>query len=156
VIFGLPHSLTLDEKALEKRYLQLSREVHPDHNRADHHDDCVAVLHRAAELNDAWRTLHDRWERARFVLETAHPGVMDLTKTLEPCFLMEAMDEAEAVADATPASAPELERRLQVQVDRCWQRICEAHARADFRGAATALHESRYHRKALQDLEARL
>jgi len=156
VIFGLPHSLALDERALEKRYLQLSREVHPDHNRADHHDDCVAVLHRAAELNDAWRTLRDRWERARFVLETAQPGVMDTTKVLEPCFLAEAMDEAEAVAEASAKAAPDLERRIQLQVDRCWQRICESHARADFRGAATALHESKYHRKALLDLEAKL
>ena len=33
-VFGVEHRLDLDERALEKRYLQLSRDLHPDRNRA--------------------------------------------------------------------------------------------------------------------------
>jgi molecular chaperone HscB len=154
-VFGIDRTLDLDERELERRYLRLSRECHPDLNRAAETADCLAVLQRAAEINDAWRVLRDRWERARALLEHETPGILEQTKVLAPGFLLEAMSDAEAVAEADLASVPDLRRRLETRVDASWQEIVEALRRADREGAAVAFQKARYHRKALADLEAR-
>ena len=97
-VFGLKHSLDVDERALEARYLKLSRECHPDMHSAGQTGDCVAVLQRAAEINDAWRVLRDPWQRARTLLELLSPGVLDRNKKLDPVFLAGALELAEEVA----------------------------------------------------------
>ena len=79
-VFGVPRALDLDSTDLERRYLALSRECHPDHHRTGSSDECVAVLQRAAEINDAWQVLRDPWKRARALLEAAQPGVLDANK----------------------------------------------------------------------------
>jgi molecular chaperone HscB len=154
-VFGIDRILDLDERELEKRYLRLSRECHPDLNRAAETADCLAVLQRAAEINDAWRVLRDRWQRARALLEHASPGVLERTKVLEPEFLIGAMDDAEAVAGAGPEAVPALRQRLAGQVEASWRQLVAALDRDDATAAAVAFHEARYHRKALADLEAR-
>ena len=76
-VFGVARTLDLDQRDLETRYLKLSRECHPDHNRAEKTEDCVAVLQRAAEINDAWKVLKNPWRRARALLEAQDDGVLE-------------------------------------------------------------------------------
>src|SRR5262249_25970856 len=145
-VFGVEHRLDLDERALEQRYLQLSRELHPDRHRAAAVADCAAVLVRAAEGNDAWRTLKDRWERARVLLELRAPAVLAQQKQLDADFLLDAMELAEEVALAEPAAVPALRRKLATAVDRAWAAVQRAFAAGDYQQAARALHESKYSR----------
>jgi len=154
-VFGIEHRLDLDERTLERRYLQLSRDCHPDLNRGVGAADCAAVLARAAEINDSWRVLKDRWERARVLIELGAPGVLDDHKQLDPEFLGAALERAEAVANAEPAAWPLLRRQLRADADAAWQGVRDAAAAGDFATAARRLHESKYVRKALADLEAR-
>lgn len=156
VVFGIEHRLDLDPRALERRYLELSRDSHPDLHRAHGVEDCAAVLSRAAEINDAWRLLENRWSRAEALLALRSPGELERQKQLDPAFLLEAMDLAEAVATLPPAALPALQQRLQQQADEVFAAIARALAAGDHAAAARRLHESRYVRKALADLDQRL
>ena len=153
-VFGLPRSLDIDARALEKRYLQLSRECHPDLNRvAD--GDCAAVLQRSAEINDAFKVLRDPWQRARSLIEAQSPGALDRNKKLDPLFLVEALELAEEVATVTPDAVEVLHARLQQLLASSYETLRAAVANGDFDAAAASFHQAHYHRKALADLESR-
>jgi molecular chaperone HscB len=155
VVLGVERRLDLDERELERRWLRLSRETHPDHLGAGGATDCAAVLARAAEINDAWRQLRDRWTRAQALLEILAPCALAQHDRLDPAFLESAMELAEEVALAPPATLPALQRRLAAAEDAAFARVQQAVAARDLPAAARALHESKYVRKARADLEAR-
>ncbi len=154
-MLGLPPAMDLDERELERRYLELSRECHPDYHRDRAGEEQVVMLQQAARLNDAYRVLREPWRRAQAILELSEPGILERTKQLCPAFLMEAMDVAEEVAAVAPANAAALRDRLQARVERYRREVTRCLAERQWAQAATHLHESRYYRKALADLEAR-
>jgi molecular chaperone HscB len=154
-VFRLPRSLDLDEAALEQRYLKLSRECHPDLHRAKDTDDCVAVLQRSAEINDAWQVLRDPWRRARALLESESPGILDRNKKLDPAFLADALELAEQVAMAPADERAALAQRLAQTIADDFEALRTAVRDGDLDAAAQQLHQSHYHKKALHDLEAR-
>lgn len=154
-VFGVPRTLDLDANDLELRYLKLSRECHPDHNRSENADDCVAVLQRSAEINDAWNVLRDPWKRARALLEAEQPGVLDANKKLDPMFLAEALELAEEVAFADSDQSAALTEKLQAAVDADYEALQRAVDAKDYAAAARRVHQSHYHLKALHDLEAK-
>jgi molecular chaperone HscB len=152
-VFGVPRSLDLDARTLERRYLALSRECHPDRLRSQETGDCLAVLARAAEVNDAWRILRDPWQRAKALLESASPGVLERNKKLDPGFLAEALELAEEVAFARGATIAPLRARLQQALDADLAALRAHVGDGDFDAAAKRFHASHYHKKALQDLD---
>ncbi|MCA8967562.1 MAG: Fe-S protein assembly co-chaperone HscB [Planctomycetes bacterium] len=154
-VFGVAKSLDLDARALERRYLELSRECHPDLNRAANTADCVAVLQRSAEINDAWKVLRDPWQRAKALLEAKAPGVLDRNKKLDPMFLADALELAEEVAFARDDALAPLQSRLDQALEGDWQQLRADLDAGDLDAAARTLHASHYHRKALADLQAK-
>lgn len=154
-VFGLPRAMDLDERALEQRYLRLSRECHPDLHRAQVNSDCIAVLQRAAEINDAWKILRDPWPRARALLELHDPGVLDRNKKLDPAFLADALELAEDVAMAQGAAIAPLRERLEAMLANDLDSLRGELQSGAFDAAARRMHQSHYHRKALQDLQAK-
>ncbi|MEI6129879.1 MAG: Fe-S protein assembly co-chaperone HscB, partial [Planctomycetota bacterium] len=154
-VFGVEHRLDLEEHALERRYLQLSRELHPDRNRAIGAADCAAVLLRAAEVNDAWRVLRDPWERARALSHILAPGILEQHKSLDPDFLLDAIDLAEQVTLCEPNAVANLQGRIKQQADAIFATLQKAFAAGDHALAAQQIHQSKYLRKALADLETR-
>lgn len=155
-VLGVEHRLDLDVRALERRYMQMSRECHPDLHRAAGAADCAAVLARSAEINDAWRTLSDRWERARALIDLRAPGALDENRALDPEFLATALELAEEVAFSAGADLGNLRQRLIASCDDVFAEIVRACAEGDHVAAARRLHESRYVRKALNDLELKI
>lgn len=153
-VFGVERRLDLDEKALERRYLHLSRECHPDLHRSKGAGDCAAVLARSAEVNDCWRVLKDRWLRAQALIDLAAPQAMLQQRRLDPEFLAKALELAEEVADSAPADRPSLKRRLLAELDGEFASLVAAASQGDFEAAARRLHESKYLRKALADLDS--
>lgn len=152
-IFGLPRSMDIDARALEQRYLQLSRECHPDHLQSQEVGDCLAVLQRSAEVNDAWQVLRDPWRRARALIEAASPGALARNKKLDPTFLAEALDLAEEVAFAQGAGIAPLRARLQQALADDLAAVRSEIEHGSFEVAARRFHASHYHQKALQDLD---
>ena len=151
-VFGLEHRLDLDMRQLERRYLELSRVSHPDQNRTAGTEDCAAVLSRSAEINDCWRVLKDRWQRARALIGLRAPDLLDQHRQLGQEFLLEAMELAEQVATCEPAELPALRQKLAAAEDDAFAAIQGAVIAGDFALAARRLHESKYVRKALADL----
>ena len=84
---------------------------------------------------------------------------MEATKQLGPMFLMEAMENAEQVAHARIdpgfVEREALQAKLDGLVEACRREIEEAIEQGNVRRAAELLHQSRYHRKALRDLQGR-
>lgn len=154
-VFGVSHTLDLDEAQLEVRYLKLSRDCHPDHNRAQATDDCAAVLQRSAEINDAWNTLRDPWRRARALLEAASQGVLERNKKLDPMFLIDALELAEEVAFADSDKSAALSTKLQQALQADFNALKADVAAGNFDAAAKRVHQAHYHQKALSDLEAK-
>lgn len=152
-VFGVSRTLDLDARTLERRYLVLSRECHPDLLRSQETGDCLAVLQRSAEINDAWKVLRDPWQRARALLEAASPGVLDRNKKLDPAFLGQALELAEEVAFASGDAIPKLRARLTATVDADLAALRQEVERGDLDAAARRFHASHYHKKALQDLD---
>lgn len=154
-VFGLQKVLDIDERALEQRYLRLSRECHPDLHRAKDTADCIAVLQRSAEINDAWKILRDPWQRARALVELLEPGAMDRNKKLDPDFLGEALELAEDVSQANGDTIAPLRTRIQAALEDDLVAVRTEVQRGAYAAAARRLHASHYHRKALQDLDAK-
>ncbi|MEC8651117.1 MAG: Fe-S protein assembly co-chaperone HscB [Planctomycetota bacterium] len=153
-VFGVPRALDLDANELELRYLQLSRECHPDHHRSEDVGESVAVLQRAAQVNDAWNVLKDRWKRARALLEAEAPGVLEANKKLDPMFLADALELAEEVAFADRDRAAARTAQLRAAVEEDFDALQRAVADQDYAAAARRVHQSHYHQKALADVEA--
>ena len=147
--------MDLDADELERRYLERSRESHPDYHRSASSEQQLAVLDTSARLNDAYRTLRDPWTRAEAILKLRDPNVLARTKQLCPMFLSEAMELAEEVATAADERREQVLARIRAGVDGYLTKIRQEIARGSWERAATLLHEARYHRKALADLEAR-
>lgn len=151
-VLGLPPTVDLQPRDLEARYLTLARECHPDRHRNADPDHQLAMLARAAELNDAYRSLRDPWRRAEALLELRAPGVLQANKQLSPTFLGEALELAEEVAGASGDAAASLRTRLDDQVRDDFAAVGAAITAGAFETAAVRVHQSRYHRKALEDL----
>lgn len=97
---GMPRQLLLDEGELQKRYYDLSREYHPDfHTQAD--DSArQESLDRSSLLNQAYRTLKEPFERARYLVSLEWPDLPDRErKQIPPSLLMEVMEMQEKVAE---------------------------------------------------------
>jgi Fe-S protein assembly co-chaperone HscB len=152
-VFGVERSLDLDERQLERRYLTLSRECHPDRLQSQEVGDCLAVLQRSAEINDAWRVLRDPWQRAKALIEARDARALARNQKLDPAFLGEALELAEEVAFAHGEQIPPLRTRLQHAIAADYAALRDELARGDVDAAARRFHASHYHRKALHDLE---
>jgi molecular chaperone HscB len=70
-VLGVPQAFDVDLAALERRYKELTRQLHPDKfARADARAR-RASLQRTVQLNQAWKTLRDPVRRAEYLLSLA-------------------------------------------------------------------------------------
>lgn len=66
--FGLPRRFVLDRGALEKKFYDLSRKLHPDLFVRATTQEQEWSLEKSSMLNDAWRTLRDPIRRTEYIL----------------------------------------------------------------------------------------
>ena len=111
-LYDLPPTLQPDKAAVKKRYLELSRQHHPDRAANGSAEAQIEALQTTAAINEGFRTLSNPDRTLAYVLK-GHGILEDEEKyTLPPSFLMEMMELNEAVdagADATQAVQPFLE-----------------------------------------------
>lgn len=94
----------LDVSALEKTHRELSRALHPDKFAQAGASERRAALEKAASVNEAWRVLRDPIRRAEALFRLAGVAVgEDNEPKSSPMFLMEVMEEREALAEARAA-----------------------------------------------------
>jgi molecular chaperone HscB len=116
-VMGIEPRYHLSQKALEERYLALSKELHPDRfAKSMPRERTLAVVH-STELNDAYRVLRDEIRRAEYLLKLEGIDVREERPSLmkegeegedgaptrpqiDPAFLMSVMELREALAEA--------------------------------------------------------
>lgn len=109
-VLGLPRAYHLDEADLERRYLALQKETHPDRFAKALPRERMEAVVRNTELNDAYKILKNDIRRAEYILklegvdigEEKPQSTTGATKQLvvDPKLLMEIMELREALAEA--------------------------------------------------------
>ena len=94
-VFNLERKFALYEAALHQRYLELQREFHPDRSA----ENKIAMLQKSADINKAYQILKNPVSRAEHLLIAEEKPSQEL--------LMEAMEQREALVEATTQSALE-------------------------------------------------
>ncbi|MFT4719034.1 MAG: molecular chaperone HscB [Candidatus Azotimanducaceae bacterium] len=100
VIFQLPVAYGVDVAALEGRYLELQRSVHPDRHVDASDQDKRLAMQWATVVNEAYTTLRSPLQRAIYLLKMRQVDI-EHNPSLDPGFLMsqiELREELESLA----------------------------------------------------------
>jgi molecular chaperone HscB len=98
-VLGLAPALELDPSALEQRYRDLQRALHPDKFVHASSSERRESLSRAVSVNEAYRLLKDELKRAELLFQRLTGSKAD-GQTADPELLMEVMDLREELAAA--------------------------------------------------------
>lgn len=115
-VLGLPPALDVDAKALEQRYRDLQRALHPDRFVQAGASERRQSLSRAVSVNDAYRQLRDELRRAEMVFARYGGAASEHDQgAADPELLMEMMELREQLAEARgSANAAERERLAEL------------------------------------------
>ncbi len=111
-LFGLPVQFAVEPLALEARYRELQREVHPDRFASAPDAERRVSMQLATRVNEAYQTLKSPLKRAVYILELRGVDSKFETNTaMPPEFLMEQMNWRERIEAGS--ERPEMLVRLQ-------------------------------------------
>lgn len=115
---GLPRSLAIDEGELQRRYFELSREHHPDFHARSDEATRQSSLVNSSTLNQAYRTLRDRFARARYLIDLELPDLDGSEKKkIPPTLLMEVMEMQEKVFESQSESDPQRKAGIHTELE---------------------------------------
>jgi molecular chaperone HscB len=171
--FGLEPKLALDIQALQKRFYELSRQLHPDRYGRRPERERQYSLEATAILNDAWRVLRDPVERAEYVLDRNGYHIAEQrSKDVPPELLEEVFDlnmALEELREGDAEARPHLEEArgrfvsMQGAIDADLERLFEKHDQApeaEKRGVLAeirgVLNRRRYIQNLIRDVEKEL
>ncbi|MGZ5083197.1 MAG: Fe-S protein assembly co-chaperone HscB [Usitatibacter sp.] len=118
-LLGLPARFGVDPAALERGYRGLQSQVHPDRFAAGSEAERRVAMQWATRANEAYRTLRDPLERARYLLQMRGYDTEEESNTSMPAdFLMQQMEWREAVDEARDAADVRALRRLGADIGR--------------------------------------
>jgi molecular chaperone HscB len=100
-LLGMPVAFALDAGRLEQRYRELQSQVHPDRFASGSEAERRVAMQWATRANEAYRTLRDPVDRARYLLGLKGYDTGEETNTsMPPDFLMQQMEWREAVVES--------------------------------------------------------
>ena len=103
-LLGLPVAFAVDGSRLEQCFRELQTQVHPDKFAAAPDAERRVAMQWATRANEAYRTLRDPVDRARYLLALKGFDTGEESNTAMPAdFLMRQMEWREAVAQARVA-----------------------------------------------------
>jgi molecular chaperone HscB len=113
-LLGLPVEYSIDAARLEHGYRDLQTRVHPDRFAAGSEAERRVAMQWATRANEAYRTLRDPLERARYLLSLKGFDTGEESNTsMPPDFLMQQMEWREAAAEARARKDPAALRALR-------------------------------------------
>lgn len=117
VFYGLQPAADIDTALLKQKYLEMSRQFHPDYFAEDLRAQTEA-MEITAYNNKAFKTLSGKMDRLRYLVQIM--GGADEHKALDPEFLMEMMDLNERLdelgfSDDKDAMASQLKTEIDAQ-----------------------------------------
>jgi molecular chaperone HscB len=161
---GVPRSFQQDDAAVEARYRELSRKLHPDRFARASAQERRFSLEQTTRLNEAYRTLKDPVRRAEHLLELRGVPVATGEKngvTMSPEFLEQAMEDREKLLEAKMEGGPEaveaLARGVRQKRDDALAQVSALLSRDPVDGAQAAdlLARMRYYARYLDEVEGR-
>ena len=103
-IFGVPAQFEVDLPALEERYRELQREVHPDRFAGASQAEQRVSMQLATRVNEAYQTLRSPLLRAEYLLGLQGVDPEFETNTAMPAgFLADQMERRERLGEAAEA-----------------------------------------------------
>ena len=100
-LFALPERFAQDSAAIEARWKELQREVHPDKFAAQGHSAQRVAMQWSVRVNEAYKRLRDPLRRAAYLCERRGAPINAESNTAMPgAFLIEQMAWREALEDA--------------------------------------------------------
>lgn len=133
----LPQRYGLDPAELERRYLDRSRAVHPDHHQLAPTSQQQASLALTAGLNEAYTVLRHPFRRAEYLLGLEGGPSAAEHKDMDPAFLEEMLElrmEIEEIRMEGGHDSParlRMEEQLERREDRLAGDIAAAFARLE-------------------------
>ncbi len=156
-LFRLPLSLEIDERSLTERYRALQRELHPDRFAAAGDQERRLAAQAAAHVNQGYRILSDRHERAAYLLRSRGVEVDEESDTSSDTgFLarqMELREEMEEIDDMAKVEA--FEARLERESGGLWKDFAARYADERWPAARETLRKLSFYRRLRQALRAR-
>ena len=124
-LFGLPRRFVVDAAALEARYRELQREVHPDRFAAAPEIERRASMQLATRVNEAYQTLKSPLRRAVYILRLRGVDPEFETNTaMQPEFLMEQMSWRERIeARSEPEALLQLRAGLRDESGKIYEKL---------------------------------
>lgn len=99
-LLGLPVDYAVDAAALDRAYRELQGRVHPDRHAAASEAERRVAMQWATRANEAYRTLRNPIDRARYLLGLKGFDTGEESNTSMPAdFLMQQMEWRESVED---------------------------------------------------------
>ena len=130
-LLGLPTAFGLDASRLEQRYRELQSRVHPDRFASASEAERRVAMQWATRANEAYRTLRDPVNRARYLLSLKGFDTGEESNTaMPPDFLMQQMEWREAVAEARAERDAEALAELRAGIGEARGEMLEFLARA--------------------------
>jgi molecular chaperone HscB len=160
---GVSRTFAVDLAALEKTHRELSRALHPDRYVGASPSERRAALAKAVEVNEAWRIVRDPIRRADALLALSGvrtgEGESDGPRTpTDPEFLMEMLEQREALAEAKQARDLAAIRRMaaavQARSDVLERSLAESFARDEAAALVGKVGELRFYRRFLDEVSA--
>ncbi len=159
-LFGLPPAFALSRESLEHAYRDIQAEIHPDRFAHAGEAEQRLAMQWTARVNEAYQTLRQPFERARYLLELQGIDAMDARNTAMPAdFLVQQMawrerlEEARAAKDLMALQRMEAEARTQAgQLERQLAELLDE--RHDYTQAAEVLRKYRFLDKLLLEIDA--
>jgi molecular chaperone HscB len=125
-LFGLPALFAVDAAALEARYHELQREVHPDRFAAAADAERRVSMQLATRVNEAYQTLKSPLRRAVYILQLrgVDPG-LETNTAMPPDFLMEQMSWRERIeaGSAEPEALVRLRAGLRDESRKVYEKL---------------------------------
>jgi molecular chaperone HscB len=99
-LFNIPVSLHPDEQLLKQKFYELSRKFHPDFFTQENEWEQAEALEKSSQVNKAYKTLTNRDETIKYVLQLKGKLETDEKYQLPPAFLMEMLELNEELQEA--------------------------------------------------------
>ena len=156
-LFQLPCAIEVDERQLTEQYRVLQRELHPDRFAAAGSQEKRLAAQAAAHVNQAYRALNDRHERATYLLQLQGVVVDDEKDTATDAeFLMQQMELREGLEELDGLSEAEaFGTRLEQEAGALWEDFGACYAGERWRDAREVLLKLRFYRRLQQQLQIR-
>jgi molecular chaperone HscB len=156
---GIARTFDVDLPAVERTHRELSRALHPDKFVSATASERRAALSKAVEVNEAWRIVRDPIRRAEALLALAGVAVGENREPkADPEFLMEMLEQREALAEAKAAKdlprVREMARGIEARAAQVERVLANGFARGDAASLVGTLGELRFFKRFLDEVSA--